>query len=280
MKGVILSVARHFRKFVRTQLQQRLIDWTQGEGIIMDITLPHTDIKNQGRTSHCWAYSMCSMMESELMAQGTESPSLNPLYFAAHKRYPNRHGGLPQTFLDVYKRLQNNNVPQEEWLKPTPLNNLPSAEDFLVLTSFSHLPYNKEVVLNVPDNYERFPSFNVKMTDLISCMKTSLQNGHTLVWEGDVHGAGYSQQKGLALTLTSLHRIPVLRSLMFKCHLLKDDHMLHIVGMGHNPKGQTFFLAKNSVGKSGAHNGYVLMSEDYIIAKTLTITSLSPNTFP
>ncbi|MBQ5722283.1 MAG: hypothetical protein IIV67_08345, partial [Bacteroidaceae bacterium] len=84
MKNPIIILARKVRKQIRENFLQKQIDWTQAEGVVMDVILPHTGIKSQGRTTHCWAYSMCSLIESELLASDT-SCALNPLYFAAHK---------------------------------------------------------------------------------------------------------------------------------------------------------------------------------------------------
>lgn len=272
MKNPIISIARVVRKQIREKFLQRQIDWTQGEGVVMDIVLPHSSIKNQGRTTHCWAYSMCSLIESELLASGM-SCTLNPLYFAAHKRHHGLRGGLAQTFLDTYKRLNEDSRLTDEWIKPRPLCNMPKAEDFIVLTSFAHSAFYKDVVLNVPDNYERFPSYNVPLDTMIAAVKQSLQDGHTCVWEGDIHGAGYSQKRGMALTfLPSIRHNAAMRSIAYACKLLKDDHMMHIVGMGHNAKGQCFFLIKNSVGETGRRKGYIFMSEDYFRTNTLTVT--------
>ena len=276
MKNPIISIARVVRKQIRENFLQKQIDWTQAEGVVMDVILPHTGIKSQGRTTHCWAYSMCSLIESELLASEI-SCALNPLYFAAHKRYPNRRGGLAQTFLDTYKRTLDTIGLTDEWIKPEPTCNMPKAEDFIVLTSFAHSAYYKDVILNVPDNYERFPSYNVPLDKMVEAVKHSLRNGHTCVWEGDIHGAGYSQKKGVALTfLPSFRYNAFMRSLAYFFRFLKDDHMMHIVGMGRNTKGECFFLIKNSVGEVGSHKGYVYMSEDYLRTNTLTVTVRKP----
>lgn len=53
MKNPAMYLARSVRKLIRENFLQKRIDWTQAEGIAMDIVLPHSSIKNQGRTTRC-----------------------------------------------------------------------------------------------------------------------------------------------------------------------------------------------------------------------------------
>lgn len=48
MKNPAMYLARSVRKLIRENFLQKRIDWTQAEGIAMDIVLPHSSIKNQG----------------------------------------------------------------------------------------------------------------------------------------------------------------------------------------------------------------------------------------
>lgn len=78
--------------------------------------LPHTSIMNQGRTSTCWAYTMTSMMESELLLQQKDTIRLSVMYIVRQKYMKQfdsyyysrgkeeiRGGGLGHSFLKVYK---------------------------------------------------------------------------------------------------------------------------------------------------------------------------------
>lgn len=42
--------------------------------------LPHTEVKDQGRTGTCWCFSILSILESELLKKGIEHPDLSELY--------------------------------------------------------------------------------------------------------------------------------------------------------------------------------------------------------
>lgn len=42
--------------------------------------LPHTDVKDQGKTGTCWCFSILSILESELLKKGSEYPDLSELF--------------------------------------------------------------------------------------------------------------------------------------------------------------------------------------------------------
>lgn len=92
----------------------------KGESIIIDfehdILLPHTSIRNQGRTQTCWAYTMASMLESELLIENPDTIRLSVMYVVRQKymnqfdayyyskgREEIRGGSLGHSFLNVLK---------------------------------------------------------------------------------------------------------------------------------------------------------------------------------
>lgn len=52
---------------------------------VNDIILPHTPIRNQGRTQTCWAYSMASLFESEYMKTCGDTLRLSVMYAVRQK---------------------------------------------------------------------------------------------------------------------------------------------------------------------------------------------------
>ena len=82
-----------------------------------EILLPHTSVRNQGRTQTCWAYTMASMLESDLLTQRTDTIRLSVMYAVRQKymrqfetyyysigREEIRGGSLGHTFLNVLKQ--------------------------------------------------------------------------------------------------------------------------------------------------------------------------------
>ena len=50
-----------------------------------DLLLPHSPIRNQGRTQTCWAYSMSSLIESEYMKSHSDTLRLSVMYAVRYK---------------------------------------------------------------------------------------------------------------------------------------------------------------------------------------------------
>lgn len=78
--------------------------------------LPHTSVRSQGRTPTCWAYSMASMAESEILRHGNDTVRLSVMYFVREKymKHFEHHyysqgkeeingGSLGHTFLNLWK---------------------------------------------------------------------------------------------------------------------------------------------------------------------------------
>lgn len=82
-----------------------------------DILLPHTPVLNQGRTQTCWAYTMASLLESDILAKGSDTLRISVMY-AVRKKYMNqfdayyyskgkeeiRGGSLGHSFLNVLEK--------------------------------------------------------------------------------------------------------------------------------------------------------------------------------
>lgn len=141
------------------------------------------------------------------------------------------------------------------------------------LTSFAHLPLHQDVVLDLPDNLERLPFYNLSLEELMRSLDYCLENGHSLVWDGGVRG-GYvmfNRKKGWAKVRKGVEVTEQLRSEYYQTQLTRDDHMLHIVGRDVDEDGVVYYIAKDSAGESEAYGGYVCLSSDYVRLKTISL---------
>ena len=103
----------------------------------------------------------------------------------------------------------------------------------------------------------------------------ALTQGYTLAWDGTLT-KNFSQQKGLALEPAGenqeeeLHITQEIRQDMYQTFKSPDDHLMHITGIVRDQNGVKYYITKNSYGNTGAHNGYIYMSENYFKARGLS----------
>lgn len=144
------------------------------------------------------------------------------------------------------------------------------AGDYVELTSFTHAPFYSDFVLDVPDNWEHCPYYNLPLDELEAMVRRALTLGYTVVWDGDVTEEGYDTEEGVA-EWKQTPLTPEERQKQFERHDTTDDHMMHIIGMAHDERGKIYFVMKNSYGITGAHHGWMYMSEEYFRAKTVAV---------
>ncbi|NUM32264.1 MAG: aminopeptidase [Bacteroidetes bacterium] len=156
------------------------------------------------------------------------------------------------------------------------------TSDYLGFTSYTHHPFYKNFILEIPDNFSRGQYFNAPIETLIDLINSSIDKGYSVVWDGDVSETGFLRDKGVAVLLPEgillgdslpIEQIPSqqLRQYTFDNHETADDHLMQITGIANDQKGNKYFITKNSWGKKSGIEGYVYMSEKYIMLKTVSI---------
>ena len=144
------------------------------------------------------------------------------------------------------------------------------ADDYVTVTSFTHHPFYNSFILEVPDNWEHAPFYNVPLDSLEHFVLTALHNGQTVAWDGDIHEDGFSAKLGYAIT----PNIPVSqesRQQDFENFSTTDDHMMQIIGIAYDNQKTPYYILKNSWGKHGPYKGIMYMSQDYFRAKTISV---------
>lgn len=159
-------------------------------------------------------------------------------------------------------------------------------DEYESLTSFSHHPFGKRFVLEVPDNRYHDTYLNVRIDTLMNMIERSLRKGHPVCWEGDTSEEGFSFSKGLGkLTHTQTDKIKEgqpagkpsaarwqqCRQHDFEMGNTTDDHCMEIVGIAHNKNGHRFFICKNSWGTMNPYGGFMYLSENYVRLKTIAV---------
>ncbi len=177
-----------------------------------------------------------------------------------------------------------------------------NPEDYVEITSFSHIPYYSQGLLEVPDNWAHQRFYNVPLEDLMAIMDYSFSNGFTVNWDGDVSERGFSRQKGIAINplpvtaenasvtgrngqvsapadpysfagpVPEVNVTQEIRQAGYENFTTTDDHLMHLTGMARDRNGTIYYITKNSWGTDDmTFDGYWYMSESYVRAKTIFI---------
>jgi bleomycin hydrolase len=157
--------------------------------------------------------------------------------------------------------------------------------DYISITSFTHHPYYSSFVLEVPDNWAKGSFYNVPLQDLEKITEHALDNGYTIAWDADVSEKGFSYLQGLAVlpatmpkkeewwTVVHPEMTPTaeLRQDAFDRFETTDDHLMHITGKSNDQLGNTYYITKNSWGVTNPFKGYLHVSKNYYLMKTVGI---------
>lgn len=184
-----------------------------------------------------------------------------------------------------------------------------NMDDYVEITSFSHHPFYKPMVLEIPDNWEHASQYNVPLDELIETMDYALNHGYTVCWDGDVSESGFSHANGVAInpdvqkiaqmaTDTDRARFEgapqasrqasatvkfdkpypevqvtqEIRQAGFENFSTTDDHLMHVTGMVKDQNGTKYYITKNSWGTDRSEfGGYLNISESYTRAKVMYI---------
>ncbi len=158
------------------------------------------------------------------------------------------------------------------------------ADEYVSLTSFTHHPFYKKFILEIPDNYSNGHFYNVPLDELMEAIDAAVSKGYTVAWDGDVSEKGFDARKGIAVLPTDEGRKDLfdnpgeelkvdqeIRQSQFENFKTTDDHLMHIVGKAKDQKGNEYYIIKNSWGEISPYKGYLYMSKAYVQMKTVAV---------
>lgn len=166
-----------------------------------------------------------------------------------------------------------------------------NTNDYIFLTSFTHHPYYKEFLLEIPDNWNGGLYYNLPLDEFMQVIDNSIDKGFSVCWDGDMSEKSYSDKAGLAVMPTteelaseggsklSFARIykeekidEAYRQKGFETFVTTDDHLMHLIGKAVDKNGTTYYVVKNSwKPEINRFGGYNHLSREYIKAKTISI---------
>ncbi len=175
-------------------------------------------------------------------------------------------------------------------------------DDYIELTSFTHHPFYKEFILEVPDNWSHDMSYNIAVNELFEVVEYSINNGYTVAWASDVSEKGFSWTNGVAVVpdaeredLTGTERekweklspkekaaqlysfdkpmkevtvTQEMRQKEFDNFKTTDDHGMVLTGIAKDQDGNIYFKVKNSWDVGGKYEGYFYVSKAFLMLKT------------
>ena len=180
-----------------------------------------------------------------------------------------------------------------------------NPDDYYFFTSFTHQPFYKPFVLEVPDNWTWSKYINIPMDEMMAMFDYSINNGYAVVWASDVSEKGFSSKNGVAVVpeddltemadserlkwesmdkdemkkqLYSFEKpIPEkkitqqMRQLAFDNYETTDDHGMVLTGIANDQNGTKYYYVKNSWGTDyNDYGGYFYASEAFLKYKTLS----------
>lgn len=160
--------------------------------------------------------------------------------------------------------------------------------DYVTITSFSHQPFYTNFVLNIPDNFSNGSMYNLPMKELVSLVENAVKNGYSIALDVDVSEKTFSPKTGIAVLpndandnkkaltelVSEMNVTQEYRQVEFENYNTTDDHLMHIVGVLKDQKGNIYYKVKNSWGTNSdriGNNGYVYMSEAYFRLKVISV---------
>ena len=130
------------------------------------------------------------------------------------------------------------------------------SSDYIELTSFSHHPFYKKFVLEIPDNWTDDEYYNVPIDDIVKVMDYAIDKGYSIAWDGDVGKENFYSKPGYAVVPVTAEddqtkeekKLPEKekqvtqtdRQDAFDTYTTTDDHLMHITGVAKDQKCTKF----------------------------------------
>jgi bleomycin hydrolase len=134
---------------------------------------------------------MEGLLEGMVTKIGNAQGSINPEWSKALDGVLNAYmGDAPEKF-----QYDGKTYTPQSFAKELGLN----ADDYVIISSFTHHPYYSQFVLEVPDNWNWERVYNVPLDEFTNIAENAVMNGYSIAWAADVSEKGFNFRQGLAI---------------------------------------------------------------------------------
>lgn len=181
-----------------------------------------------------------------------------------------------------------------------------NMSDYQAFSSYTHHPFYEEFIIEIPDNWLWAKMKNVQLDEMEQIVDNAISNGYSVAWSADMSEKSWQWDNGYAIMpklkseadmskkeLERWKKLPnkdrekelyafngpqpeievtqEVRQQMFDSFETVDDHLMVIVGLAKDQKGNKFYKVKNSWDTNHIYDGYIYVSSAYFRAKTIDI---------
>lgn len=248
---------------------------------------------NYGTTRHAHSELAKGLKGFVSAIASVPNKKLTTAWIPAFKGILNAYlGEAPSTFTYNGKEYT-----PKSYLESLPIN----LDDYVQLTSWTHLSYYEKHPVEVADNWRWEEAFNVPLDEFVAIIDNAINNGYTVAWASDVSEQGFTRD-GVALVpdveavnaegsdqarwlgkttptgkfnltgpVTELKIDAAMRQEGYENKTTTDDHGMHIFGIAKDCKGNKYYMVKNSWGTSSKYKGIWYVSEAFVRYKTMDL---------
>lgn len=143
-------------------------------------------------------------------------------------------------------------------------------EDYVTITTFSHVPFYKPFVLSIPANwaYERF--YNLPLEEFMANIDHALDAGFSLSLDLDGTEKTFLVEEGVGMW-PDQNITQQMRQAAFENFTTTDDHLMHISGKVKDQYGNIFYKCKNSWGATAGKQGFMYLSIPFMKMKAISV---------
>lgn len=179
-----------------------------------------------------------------------------------------------------------------------------NPDDYYFFTSYTHHPFYKPFVIEVPDNFTWSLYNNIPVDEMMGLIENSINKGYAVVWAADVSEKGFKSGDGFAVIpgddlaemdnderlkwekMDASERAEMMysfkeivpekkisqedRQIAFDNYQTTDDHGMVLQGLAEDQNGNKYYYVKNSWGEYNELKGYYYASETYVRYKTMS----------